>query len=241
MKNLATRQGQELPMAASDELDEAYKGKDARSKFKNIPMEEKELTSQMAAEMSFSGRLEGVANQAVAGGGMGTGVLPIMIRIPTSGQVYRFARTIVKPEDPLTFSVVYTQLWFTSLLKWFIFVVLVLIVYILIRRQTGLWKWIKKQYERMKEFYRKHEATIRRMARSWMTPFVLLGLIFIFWSVSGLLTLILLFLFWVSVVYQVLNFRRKKKEVMVAEPEMIVDETAKRKRKPGKKNSPTDK
>ena len=135
---------------------------------------------------------------------------------------------------------VYTQLWLTSLLKWIIFILLVLIVYILIRRQTGLWKWIKKQYGKMKDFYSRHETTIRRMARSRMTPFVLLGLIFILWTVSGLLTLILLFLFWVSVVYQVLNFRRKKKEVVVAEPEMIVDETAKRKRKPGKKNPPAD-
>jgi hypothetical protein len=242
MKKLAVGRQQELPMAASDELDEAYQGKDARSRFKNIPMEEKELSSQMAAEMSFSGRLEGVANQAVAGGGgMGTGVLPIMIRIPTSGQVYRFARTIVKPEDPLTFSVVYTQLWLTSLLKWFIFIVLVLIVYFLIRRQTGLWKWIKKQFGNLREFYRKHETTIRKMARSRMTPFVLLGLIFIFWTVSGLFTLILLFLFWLSVVYQILNFRRKKKEIVVVEPEMIVDETAKIKRKPGKKNPPADK
>jgi hypothetical protein len=56
-----------------------------------------------------------------------------------------------------------------------------------------------------------------------------------------LFTLILLFLFWLSVVYQILNFRRKKKEVAVAEPEMIVDETEKRKRKSGKKNPPAAK
>ena len=62
-----------------------------------------------------------------------------------------------------------------------------------------------------------------------MTPFILLGLIILFWSISDFITFILLFLFWVSVVYQILNWRKKKKAVVpkAQEPMLIIDETKK--------------
>ena len=72
---------------------------------------------QMNAELEFSGRLEGLADEArapAASGATSTGVLPVHIRVPTGGQVYRFARTIIQPSDPLSFSVVYTRLWVIS-------------------------------------------------------------------------------------------------------------------------------
>jgi hypothetical protein len=70
-----------------------------------------------------------------------------------------------------------------------------------------------------------------------MMPFILFGLLVIVWPFSGFLSIILLFLFWVSVVYQVLNFRRKKKVVITAEPEMIIDESAKAKPKVSRRKS----
>ena len=213
----------------SDELKEVYKGKDARSSFKNIPMEESQIASQMAAEMEFGGRLEKMAEGDAAG--MGTGVLPITIQIPTSGQVYRFARTIIKPEDALMFSVVYSQTWMGSLVKWTVFLLLVLILWLNRRKLRKPWDWFRKQLNRMNTFYKDNESTIKKYAQSRMTPFVLFGLLVIIWPFSGLLAIIVLFMLWVSLVYQVLNFRRKKKEVVTAEPEMIVDESGETKPK----------
>jgi hypothetical protein len=213
----------------SDELKEVYKGKDARSSFKNVPMEEAQIASQMAAEMEFGGRLEKMAEGDAAG--MGTGVLPITIQIPTSGQVYRFARTIIKPEDALMFSVVYSQTWMGSLVKWTVFLLLVLILWLNRRKLRKSWDWFRKQLNRMNTFYKDNESTIKKYAQSRMTPFVLFGLLVIIWPFSGLLAIIVLFMLWVSLVYQVLNFRRKKKDVVTAEPEMIVDESGEAKPK----------
>lgn len=230
-------------VAQNDELKNAYEGKDARSRFKNVPMEEQQITSQMAAEMEFSRRMEKMAQgdmdrPGVSGGGASTGFLPIMIQIPTGGQVYRFAKTIVKPEDPLMFGVVYTQAWVGNLVKWVLVLLLIVVLFLLRRRLKGPWNWLKEQFQRGKEFYRRHETTLKGWASSRMMPFILFGLLTIFWTVSSLITIALMFLFWISVVYQVLNFRRKKKIIDRMEPVMIVDESVQKKRRPGKKNPP---
>lgn len=232
MKKLSQGIERDLPQAATDELKEAYVGKDAGSSFKNIPMEERQIASQMAAEMEFSGRMEAISRGDLAkpagSGGAVTGFLPIMIQIPTGGQVYRFARTIIKPEDPLVFNVVYSQLWMSSLVKWIVFLLVLLILLVNRKKLAGPWGWMKKQFGYSQDFYRKHESHIRQWASSRMTPFVLFGLIVIFWSVSTFLTVVFLFLFWVSVVYQVLNFTRKRKNVVLSspgpEPEIIIVE-----------------
>jgi len=232
--------GDAVESVDSDKLKNAYEGKEARSRFKNVPMEEQQIASQMAAEMEFSGRMEKVARgdveqPGVSGGGASTGFLPIMIQIPTNGQVYRFARTIIKPDDPLMFSVVYTQAWTGNVVKWLLFLLFVLVLYLSRRRLKGPWNWLKEQFRKGKEFYRKHETILKSWASSRLTPFVLFGLLAIFWSVSALITVILLFLFWVSVVYQVLNFRRKKKFVDRMEPVMIIDESKESQKKSGRK------
>jgi hypothetical protein len=226
-------------MLQSDELKKVYKGKEARSRFANVPMEEAQIADQMMAEMEFSARLEGVSEQDApsVSGTMGTGVLPIMIQIPTSGQVYRFAKTIIKPEDDLMFSVVYSQTWIGSLVKWVIFLLVLFILYLGRRKLRGPWDWFKNQLKRSTTYYKDHESTIKKYAQSRMMPFILFGLLVIVWPFSGFLSIILLFLFWVSVVYQVLNFRRKKKVVITAEPEMIIDESAKAKPKVSRRKS----
>lgn len=126
----------------ADELKKAYKGKEAESSFRNVPMEQAQVIGQMKAEMDFNGRLSSfdrhdMPQSASVGGGAATGILPIMIKVPTSGQVYRFARTIIKPGDPLTFSVVYTQLWISRIVKWALFLLLLLALY---RHRTGISK-----------------------------------------------------------------------------------------------------
>jgi hypothetical protein len=226
-------------MLQSDELKKIYKGKEARSRFANVPMEEAQIADQMKQEMEFSARLEGVSEMDApsVSGSMGTGIMPIMIQIPTSGQVYRFAKTIIKPEDSLNFSVVYSQTWIGSLVKWVIFLLVVFILFLARRKLRGPWDWLKKQLNKGTGFYKGNEETIKKYAQSRMTPFVLFGLLVIIWPFNGFLTIIVLFLFWVSVVYQILNFRRKKKVVISAEPEMIIDETVQPKPKASRRKS----
>jgi hypothetical protein len=137
--------GEREARPSSDELRKIYKGKDYRSQFRNVPMEESDLASQVDAELQFSGRLEALAGEEgtlpLSPGGMSTGVMPIHIRVPTGGQVYRFARTIVQPGDPLTFSVTYTQSWVVTLLKWLVFALIVFILYRARNRLTDIGRW----------------------------------------------------------------------------------------------------
>jgi hypothetical protein len=197
-----------------DEIKKAYKGKEYRSDFRNIPMEEDQFMSQVDAELEFSGRLEGLAGsdapQAPISGGATSGVLPIQIQVPTSGQVYRFARTIIKTEDPLTFSVVYTRMWVLSLLKWITSLLVLWIFYLNRQHVARLWRWLGGNLRKITEVIRRHEGTTRRYARSGMTPFVLFGLGVVFWFITGLLSAVFFFLFWVSLVHQVIMFAKKR-------------------------------
>jgi hypothetical protein len=189
-----------------DELRKVYKGKEAESYFRNVPMEQAQVVGQMKAEMDFNGRMGYLSRHDVppsAGGGE-TGVLPIMIQVPTSGQVYRFAKTIIKPEDPLTFNVVYSQLWISRLLKWGIFLFLVLLIF----RNRGR---ISEGLKEGGQFFRRHEEAFRRYAGSVLTPFILLGLAVFIWPVAPMAALLLLFLFWVSAAHHLLNLYRKRR------------------------------
>ncbi|OGB63075.1 MAG: hypothetical protein A2Y94_06635 [Caldithrix sp. RBG_13_44_9] len=217
-----------------DKVKRAYEGKDAESRFKNVPMEQQQLSSQMAAEMEFSGRMEKIAQgdmaqPSIAGGGAAAGFLPIMIQIPTNGQVYRFAKTIIKPDDPLIFNVVYSQMWLNSLLKWLVLIIVILIIYRNRRRLNGPWNWLKDKFNFGKSWYEKYQNRLNKIAGSIMTPFILFGLVIVFWPVSVFLTIVFLFLLWVSIVYQVLfAFRRRKERLKIQpEPEVIVIEADK--------------
>jgi len=198
-----------------DQMKKAYKGKDYKSSFRNVPLQEQQMSSQVDAEMEFSGRLEGLTSQeapqaVISGGVAGTGVLPIQIQVPTGGQVYRFAKTIIKTEDPLTFSVVFTRLWVTNLLKWIFFALIILIIYLKRKRLKSLWNWLSEKANTIINMFRKPESTVRKFAQSVMATFVLIGLAAVFLSVSKPMTLLFLFLFWVSAVYQVILFWRKR-------------------------------
>ncbi|MDD3045759.1 MAG: hypothetical protein PHF33_09915, partial [Candidatus Delongbacteria bacterium] len=69
-----------------------------------------------------------------AAGMTGTGLMPIRIKIPTTGQVYRFAKTVVNPEDPLTFKVYFVQSWVPKAVKWLFWIIVILIIYLIGKR-----------------------------------------------------------------------------------------------------------
>jgi hypothetical protein len=219
MKEVLASGESESDAMRRDKLKKVYKGKGYESKFRNVPMQEEQLTSQFDAEIGFSGRLEGLAQQvapAAAPRGAGaTGILPIQIQVPTGGQVYRFAKTIIKPEDPLVVSVTYTQSWLTKLLKWVIIVLILWILYLKRRTVTRVLRWSTDKVKAINTWYKKHEETIQKSAQSTVTPFVLFGLFIVFLFVSKLLTLLSLFLFLISVGYHISRYRKRKTKVRV--------------------------
>lgn len=176
------------------------------------------MVDQLDAELGMASRLEGLAQQqAPAPGGTATGVLPIHIQVPTSGQVYRFAKTIIKPEDLLTFNVVYTQSWVGRAAKWIIFLVIVLVLFL---NRRGL----KRRWHVLTNCYGKHRVGVEKCAQSTLTPFVLFGLLIVSMFVSRFFTLLFFFLFWVSAVYHFTLHRRRrrmKKEIISAQSKEI--------------------
>lgn len=92
------------------------------------------MSSQLDAELQFGQRLENLRQSQAQPGLLdkdkaGAGVLPIQIQIPTSGQVYRFAKIIITDDDPLEISVVYARLWIVNLVKWLVFASVLWILY----------------------------------------------------------------------------------------------------------------
>jgi hypothetical protein len=204
----------EMDEVQRSDLKKIYKGKDYRSSFRNLPVKEEEISQQLNAELQFSGRLEGLAQNAYQGvvhsGSAGTGVLPIHIEIPTGGQVYRFAKTIVKSDDELTMSVVYNRIWIMKAFKWLIALLILLLLYI--NR-----KWIGRALVRLRDaiqsisgFYKRHERTIERMAQSRVTPFALFGFFLWFLFVSRILAVLAFFWFCVIVIYQISYYRGRR-------------------------------
>jgi len=192
-----------------------YKGKDYLSSFRNVPLQEQQMSSQVNAELEFSNRLEGLAKQeapqsVISGKTSATGVMPIQIQVPTGGQVYRFAKTIIKQEDPLLFSVFYTRLWVTSMVRWIFYVIILLIVYLKRENLKRLWRWLIYCSNIIMDHFRKPESFGRKIAQSGMTTFVLLGLVVVCNSFSNGLALLFVFLFWVSMVYQFIAYRKRR-------------------------------
>jgi hypothetical protein len=202
-----------ISLTTSELMVKAYRGNKAQSTFRNFPMEEDEAVQQMKNELEFSGRLKGLdAAAAMPAGGVqtATGVLPVHIRVPTSGQVYRFARTVIQPSDPLSFSVVYTRLWVLSLLKWLLVALIVLIAYWNRRRLMRLVRFAVAGAKTVAGWMHDNERVIGRYAQSIATTIILLGLVVIFSSISLKMALLLFLLFVVSVSCHVMRFFKKR-------------------------------
>jgi hypothetical protein len=214
MSEVGDLAGREMDEIQSYELKKIYKGKDYRSSFRNLPVQEEEMSRQVNAELEFSGRLEGLAQDAYQGvvhsGSGGTGVLPIHIEVPTGGQVYRFARTIVKSEDELTMKVVYNRSWVMKSLRWLLAVIVILIVYAsrkAIGRGLGR---LGTAVRSIAEYYKRHEKTLERIAQSKATPFILFGLFLWSFFISLVMTLVTFFWLCVIIVYQISRYRERR-------------------------------
>ena len=206
---LSTISEDEEPAAQVDKLKRAYSKNESKSRFRNVPMAEEQIARQMQAEVGFSNRMEGLQKESVSG--TTTGIMPIQIQIPTSGQVYRFARTIIKSDDVLSVEVYFSSSWANDVIRWIVYLLIVLLLWLLRKQLKKLFNFLKSIWIKIYDWYNLHRDTIVKISQSRMTPVVIFGLLMVTWTFGyTFITVILFFLFWVSVVYHILNYRRKK-------------------------------
>ncbi len=213
-----------------EQLRKIYKGKNYQSKFRNMPLRQEQITNQLTAELEFSNRLNMLAQQAdqqgIAYSGKGTaGIMPIQIEIPTGGQVYRFAKTIITSKDPLNINMAYTQNLITKGVIWAVILLLIGLIYIIRNRIKGIFILVKDGFNNLRRYYLSHEQLFNQAVQSSMTTYVLLGLFIAGSFISKFIALPLFVLFWISFSYQAVLYRKNKKHNMqtARETKDIVD------------------
>ena len=204
----------------TEQLDQIYSGKEYKSKFRNLPVKESQIKQQVNAELEFSGRLNSLQKQdlpqaKVYGSSSGAGLMPIQIEIPTGGQVYRFAKTIVKTEDDLNFSVFYTQSTIADISVWIMVLFILFLLYLARKKLHRIYSRTKEQLKKVNIDYKKYINNIKKFARSGMAPFVLFGLLVVCCFVTKLLALFVFFLFWISLVYQIFLYIKNRSRTSV--------------------------
>ena len=81
---------------------------------------------------------------------------------------------------------------------------------------------LKTAFQKIYDWYKVHGEFFSRIAKSKMTTVVIFGLLMITFTFSFLtLSVFLFFLFWVSIVYQILNNRKNRSAV---EPDVVFEE-----------------
>ena len=175
---LYSRKKMEPAAPSAKELEQVYKGNEARSRFRNVPMEESQLQAQLDNEMGFSQRMDEIAQQAepqsVSGSSVSTGVLPVQIKVPTSGQVYRFAKTIIKPEDQLKVSVFYVSNWIPKMIRWIILILCAFLIYSIRKLLYPIFRQISSLFRNIGKWIRKNQKIFHSIANSWITIIILL-------------------------------------------------------------------
>ncbi len=211
MSRLGASSPQEME---EDELRQVYKGKDYKSRFRNVPLKEEQITQQMDAEMGFSNRLDDLSKQNLpaptAGGGMG--VMPIQIEIPTSGQLYRFAKTIIKPEDPLKIEVTFAQNWVLGLARWAAAIIVVVVLILLRKLLVKLFLYSARYIKRILDFYNQNKEPVRAFFKSKFVFFVCIGLFIVSMFMADFFTLLMFLLCWILGVYQIILWNQRRKD-----------------------------
>ncbi len=213
MRKLAKSEIGEPVIQDADRLRQAYEGEGYESTFKSLSLQKPQIAGQLNAELEFSGRLDQAAEMpgpSSVGGSKSVGVLPIQIRIPTSGQVYRFARTIIRPDDPLAFSVSYSRGWVRSAMKWALALLLGALLWVLRKRLAAslaiLGRWSSLAWK----FVGEHRETVGRSMRAPIAVGLLSGLAVAAWMISFTIFVPLALLFWVCTSYQIIEFWKRR-------------------------------
>jgi hypothetical protein len=203
---------QQMP---SEALNQVYQGKDYSSQFRNVPLDEAQMKSQVENELALSDRLQELSRQEVtvaSSGSMATGVLPIQIKIPTSGQVYRFAKTIIKENDPLRVRVLYLRQWVSNAFRWFLLLLVIAGLYKLRKYIQKWFSWIGLGWKQLNKMVQKRKKTLQKIFQARMFPFALLGIAVLCLGVSKFLSVCILVLFFGVVLSRIFNYLDKRKQ-----------------------------
>jgi hypothetical protein len=196
-----------------DQLQKMYHGNNYQSKFRNLPLREEQITTQLNAELEFSNRLNELSRQAIqpkkAGSGTRTaGMMPIQIEIPTGGQLYRFAKTIITRQDPLRINMAFTQNWVVGVACWTVILLLIFLCVLFRKRLNGIFVRFNGIMISLRRFYHQHDHRFHQAAKSPMTTFVLLGFVIAGCFISKFVALPIGVLFWISLAYQFFLYRK---------------------------------
>ena len=95
-----------------------------------LALDQSQLASQAENELRFNQRVQDVQ---AGGAPVATGVLPIRVQIPTSGELYRFAETLVSGE-PMTLRLTYVAGGLKRLVLALFLAAVALAIYLFLRR-----------------------------------------------------------------------------------------------------------
>ena len=96
----------------------------------NLALSEEQLTEQVKNEARFGQRVQDIQEGKVP---LAAGVLPIRIQIPTTGQLFRFAKTIIS-EDVMTMNFTFISQGMLTFIK-VLLVLLIAVVFYSVRRK----------------------------------------------------------------------------------------------------------
>lgn len=109
----------------------------------NLALSEEQLAEQVENEARFSQRVQDIQEGKVATTG---GMLPIRIQIPTTGQLFRFAKTIVSAE-PLTLRFNYASRGIILLILLFILVIVLVVLYFIRKKIKKLSLFLRNRFQ----------------------------------------------------------------------------------------------
>lgn len=134
----------------------------------NLAIPEEQLAEQVRNEQQFGRKVQELQDAGALPTG---GALPIRINIPTTGHIYRFAKTIVS-EEPLELSFAFVSAGFQKTLQLGLLGLLLACVFALRRHLKALF------------------GRLRAKAPSWSGAALLLGLAIVLWEVNLLLSIL---------------------------------------------------
>jgi hypothetical protein len=156
----------------------------------NLALQEEQLANQIDNEMRFSQRVQELQTGAAPAT---AGVLPIRINIPTTGHIYRFAKTIVS-EEPMTLQVTFVSDGTVWLVRAFLIGLALLVLFRLRLR-------IKSLY-----------AALRSRIKPGYMPVLLLVAAFLLWDISAMLSAGCFLAAMAAAVWALVVWRRSRRE-----------------------------
>ena len=156
-----------------------------KSEFSRGVLNEKDaFLGQLKQEINFNANIQEEQKKSIAGGG---DISLIKIEMPTTGQLYRFAKTLIEGEDVyLEFQ--YTQGWVSTAIKVILILLLLYIIFLLRFRIKDLYNIVKRWILKYNDFWNKLKT------QKGMMTLCVIGA-FLFWFLNKFIFVIFILLF----------------------------------------------